>query len=395
MLFAVVQGYAVTSFAFVLASITGFCVETLPVMSSVKNVTRECWYDNVISTTEIRVPHFFLEYLDYICTVFFTVELVIRIIFAPCKATFFRSLMNLIDIMALLPLYVQFVLEFLDWQKCLRSHRAVVELIFILRIIRIFRIFHLVKHYKALKILVHAIRASIQELLMLSIFLVIAMLVFSTIIFYAERPTYGDTRSISSRFQTIPTGFWFSIITMTTVGYGDVYPQTTLGCIMGALCALCGVLLVALTIPVISNNFALFYMHARTRDENARKEEDDDEEAAGEGAEAEKGAEEGRMMDDQVASEHYTIGGKVGGGGGVFKSKSLFRHRLRHSQRHTPHQHQLQHRATIAGGMGITEGVVEAKKRILVSQDSSSTTDESGIMVSSTVSKAVEDSPAK
>ena len=386
-----------TSFAFVLASITGFCIETLPVMSSLQNVTRECWYDKVVTTTEIRVPHFFLEYLDYICTVFFTVELIIRIIFAPSKAAFFRSLMNLIDILALLPLYVQFLLEFLDWQKCLRSHRAVVELIFILRIIRIFRIFHLVKHYKALKILVHAIRASIQELLMLSIFLFIAMLVFSTIIFYAERPVlYGDTRSVNSSFQTIPNGFWYSIITMTTVGYGDVYPQTTLGRIIGALCALCGVLLIALTIPVISNNFALFYMHARTRDENARKEEDEDDDAVGGGSEAGKGAETDRMMVDQVVVEqHHTIGGKAGGGGGGNKSKFLFRHRPRHSQRHSQRQHQLHHRATISGAMDSMEGVVEAKKRILVSQDSSSTTDEKGIMVTSTVSRAVEDSPAK
>ena len=53
---------------------------------------------------------------------------------------------------------------------------------------------------------------------------------------------------------------------MTTVGYGDVFPESALGCAIGMLCAICGVILVALTIPVISNNFALFYLHARTRD---------------------------------------------------------------------------------------------------------------------------------
>lgn len=53
---------------------------------------------------------------------------------------------------------------------------------------------------------------------------------------------------------------------MTTVGYGDVYPSTPVGYIVGTACAVCGVLLVALTIPVISNNFTLFYRHVQSRD---------------------------------------------------------------------------------------------------------------------------------
>ena len=170
------------------------------------------------------------------------------------------------------------VFEVVDPHNCLKNSRTVIEVIFVLRIIRIFRIFHLVKHYKALQILVHAIRASVQELLMLSIFLLIAMLVFSTLIFYAERrcdfdshQELNDTTHCGGMFETIPVGFWWSIITMTTVGYGDVYPVSKMGRVVGAICAVCGVMLVALTIPVMSNNFALFYVHARTR-ENFGKE---------------------------------------------------------------------------------------------------------------------------
>lgn len=212
--------------------------------------------------------HPFLQYLDYVCTAFFSMELIIRIIFAPSKKKFFWSPMNIIDIAAIVPLYVQLFLDLTENYNCLKNQQAVIETIFILRIIRIFRIFHLVKHYKALKILVHAIRASIQELLMLSIFLIIAMLVFSTLVFYAERPggpaLQDDTLT---DFDTIPIGFWWAIITMTTVGYGDVFPHSPMGCVIGALCAVWGVLLIALTIPVISNNFTLFYIHARTRED--------------------------------------------------------------------------------------------------------------------------------
>ena len=122
------------------------------------------------------------------------------------------------------------------------------------------------KHYKALKILVHAIKASVQELLMLAIFLVIAMLVFATLIFYAESPNPMAQSVYEGDFATIPFGFWWAITTMTTVGYGDLCPQTPVGYVVGALCAVSGVLLVALTIPVISHNFSLFYLHARTRE---------------------------------------------------------------------------------------------------------------------------------
>ena len=269
MLIICLQFYAVTSFIFVLASICGFCLETLPQLSVMKNITRECT-PGAIEETRMRKSSPYLEYLDHACTSFFTLELIVRVTFAPNKLRFIRSPMNLIDVAALLPLYVQIILGFTDEHSCLRTNRAVIETIFVLRIIRIFRIFHLVKHYKALKILVHAIRASIQELLMLSIFLIIAMLVFATLIFYAERP-HPLSDSEFADFKTIPVGFWWAIITMTTVGYGDVYPKTAMGSVIGGLCAVWGVLLIALTIPVISNNFTLFYLHCRTRDDINRK----------------------------------------------------------------------------------------------------------------------------
>lgn len=360
-----------TSFAFVLASITGFCVETLSAMNTAKNATRECWYTNVVSTTDVQDPLFLLECLDYVCTVFFTVELVVRVVFAPCKTLFFRSLMNVIDILALLPLYVQFFLEFLDYQECLRSHRAVVELIFILRIIRIFRIFHLVKHYKALKILVHAIRASIQELLMLSIFLFIAMLVFSTVIFYAERPTVYGGKTGGGRFQSIPTGFWYAIITMTTVGYGDVYPETALGRIVGALCALCGVLLVALTIPVISNNFALFYMHARNREEMTKTDD--------------YGREGRRTSGDTETDKRAEEEGKAASGASE-RRKAVFRP----DNRRCSHVRRPVRGVSLPGGLGANRKWSSIKKKVLVRQDPGSATDESKI-----INRVVEESPAK
>nr|KAG5695968.1 hypothetical protein BaRGS_023347 [Batillaria attramentaria] len=257
--------YGVTSFLFVVTSIAGFCLETLPELRpTVANTTEGCEgeEDDKDSYTKVMTSSDALNVLDIVCTVFFTLELILRFIFAPNKRRFVVSLMNIIDLLALVPLYVTVIFQKSDLQACYLNERFVIEIMFILRIIRMFRIFHLVKHYQALKVLVYSLKASLQELLMLFIFLLIGMLVFSTMIYYAERK---DARNPGDMFPTIPMGFWWSIITMTTVGYGDVYPTTLIGYIVGTACSVSGVLLVALTIPVISNNFTLFYRHVQSR----------------------------------------------------------------------------------------------------------------------------------
>ena len=251
---------------FVVLSILGFCLETLPDLRPVNvsldaNSTGRCESKN-ITVNYVLKPNEVLNILDVICTTFFTAELIVRFIFSPNKLKFIRSAMNIIDLLALVPLYMQVILNTEAFKFCYMNERLIFEIMFILRIIRMFRIFHLVKHYQALQILVYAIKASIQELLMLLIFLLIGMLVFATMIYYAERE---DAFNQGTQFSTIPIGFWWSIITMTTVGYGDIAPSTPLGYVVGTCCSICGVLMVALTIPVISNNFTLFYTHVRSR----------------------------------------------------------------------------------------------------------------------------------
>ena len=102
------QTFAMTSFFFVLVSITGFCLETLPELTTMENVTRQCSSDDLVTeTVVIYESHSVLKYIDYVCTVFFSVEFLVRLFFAPSKRAFFRSFMNMIDIAALLPLYLQ------------------------------------------------------------------------------------------------------------------------------------------------------------------------------------------------------------------------------------------------------------------------------------------------
>ena len=125
----------------------------------------------------------------------------------------------------------------------------------VIRVFRVFRIFRLAKHYTGLQILVLALQASARELIFLGMFVAIGMLIFATFIFYAEFKSDGI-------FLSIPESFWWAIITMTTVGYGDAAPVSGWGYFVGSICALCGIVTIGLPIPIIATNFKIFYDYA-------------------------------------------------------------------------------------------------------------------------------------
>ena len=126
-------------------------------------------------------------------------------------------------------------------------------------IIRILRLFKLTRHSPGLKILIHTFKASSKELTLLVFFLILGMVIFASLVYYAERLHANPTND----FKSIPEGLWWAVVTMTTVGYGDMVPKTYAGLIVGSLCALSGVLVIALPVPVIVSNFSMFYSHTQ------------------------------------------------------------------------------------------------------------------------------------
>ena len=190
-------------------------------------------------------------------------------------------MINVIDFIATMSFYSDMILQ------RLAADIENADILDFFSIIRILRLFKLTRHSRGLKILVHTFKASAKELFLLVFFLVLGIVIFASLVYYAERLQANPRND----FKSIPEGLWWAIVTMTTVGYGiynnypssfrirfifnlitlgDMVPRTYAGMLVGALCALAGVLTIALPVPVIVSNFTMFYSHTQAREKLPR-----------------------------------------------------------------------------------------------------------------------------
>lgn len=200
-------------------------------------------------------PHIAFFFVESICNAWFSFEIIVRFSVSPNKFEFVRAPVNIIDFIATMSFYSDMLL-----QK-LASGIDDADILEFFSIIRILRLGKLTRHSPGLKILMHTFKASAKELTLLVFFLVLGIVVFASLVYYAERLESNP----GNDFTSIPQGLWWAIVTMTTIGYGDMVPKTYLGMLVGALCALAGVLTIALPVPVIVANFARFYSHTQAR----------------------------------------------------------------------------------------------------------------------------------
>ncbi|XP_069094437.1 voltage-gated potassium channel KCNC4 isoform X2 [Pleurodeles waltl] len=260
------------SLFFILVSITTFCLETHEAFIVERNVTEMVAVGNTTESLVVREVETepVLTYIEGVCVLWFTLEFLVRIICCPDKLLFVRNMLNIIDFVAILPFYLEVALSGLSS----KAARDVLGFLRVVRFVRILRIFKLTRHFVGLRVLGHTLRASINEFLLLIIFLALGVLIFATMIYYAERigaSPKDPSGSAHTHFKNIPIGFWWAVVTMTTLGYGDMYPQTWSGMLVGALCALAGVLTIAMPVPVIVNNFGMYYSLAMAKQKLPKK----------------------------------------------------------------------------------------------------------------------------
>ncbi|XP_076863988.1 A-type voltage-gated potassium channel KCND3-like isoform X2 [Brachyhypopomus gauderio] len=235
--------YYVTGF-FIAVSVITNVVETVPCGSTPNQKDVPCGERYTVA--------FFC--MDTACVMIFTVEYLLRLFAAPSRYRFMRSVMSIIDVVAILPYYIGLVMT---------DNEDVSGAFVTLRVFRVFRIFKFSRHSQGLRILGYTLKSCASELGFLLFSLTMAIIIFATVMFYAEKG------SSSSKFTSIPASFWYTIVTMTTLGYGDMVPKTIAGKIFGSICSLSGVLVIALPVPVIVSNFSRIY-HQNQRADKRR-----------------------------------------------------------------------------------------------------------------------------
>lgn len=260
------QIVALISVTFILLSTIGLALNSIAmtqeIQKSVANLSNSInrtsrYKDHLFGSSENTQYH--LDNLELSCIIWFTIEYVVRFTVAPYKCRFLKSPMNIIDLIAILPFYVS---------KALDSLTAISKVVQVFRLLRVLRVLKLARHSIGLQALGYTVRRSYKELGLLMMFVAMGVLIFSSLAYFAEKDE-KDTR-----FESIPATFWWAIITMTTVGYGDMSPTTAWGQVIGSGCALCGVLVLAMPIPIIVNNFAEFYKDQMRREKAVRRQEE-------------------------------------------------------------------------------------------------------------------------
>lgn len=208
------KSFAVFIQVLIVISVITFSIETLP---------------NLKPQTKV-----ILNSIEVFCVIVFTLEYLARIYVADNKPKFIFSFFGLIDFFAILPFYLSFGVD-------LRSLR-------VLRMFRLFRLLKLVRYNKAMR---HFTKAMIlaKEQIILFMGVTLVLIYFAAIGIY-----YFENEAQPEHFSSIFDSLWWSIVTLTTVGYGDVYPITVGGRVFTFIILLIGLGIVAIPTGIISSS---------------------------------------------------------------------------------------------------------------------------------------------
>lgn len=205
--------FALSVQALIIVSLISFSIETI----------------SNLSVQTLRV----LRMVEVVTVALFTVEYLLRLYVADKKLKFIFSFYGLIDLLAILPFYIARGID-------LRAIR-------VFRMFRLFRIFKALRYGKAIERFMLAFKSIKEEMILFLITITILVYLSSIGIYYCESKVQPEV--FSSVFQSL----WWSIVTLTTVGYGDAYPITAAGRLFAALVMLMGVGIVAVPSGLIAS----------------------------------------------------------------------------------------------------------------------------------------------
>ncbi|KAL4221186.1 Potassium voltage-gated channel subfamily A member 2 [Mactra antiquata] len=204
-----------------------------------------------------------LVYIDFVVLGFFTADLLLRVLCCPSIRRYFLSMINAIDALVVLSAYALIIINNLKTDE--KYEDTNVDLLEIFQVLRVVRLMRIVRDVIGFKVLTFSLRVTVKDLSVLLLYLTVAVLIFANFIFFVES---------REQIESVPVGWWWAISTLTTVGYGDVVPRSLYGRIIGGLCAISGVVMISVAIPVVVKTFILLYAYAVLYKKSLHKPED-------------------------------------------------------------------------------------------------------------------------
>ena len=186
-----------------------------------------------VSTLQEAHHKFFIN-AEWFFTIAFTLEYLLRVFTAPRPMKYMTSFFGIVDLLAILPSYMGL---FFDQTTFLLTIRA-------LRLLRMFRVFKLGRYIREAAVLVRALQLSIRKIIVFFGAVLTLVLILGSLLYMIEGEENG--------FTSIPQSIYWAIVTITTVGYGDIAPATVLGKILASVAMLTGYSIIAVPTGIIT-----------------------------------------------------------------------------------------------------------------------------------------------
>lgn len=176
-----------------------------------------------------------LTAIEWFFTILFTIEYVLRLWCIGKPRRYATSFFGLVDLMAVLPTYISLILPGTRYLQVIR----------ILRVLRIFRVLKLVQFTVEAQVMVRALRSAFRKITVFFATVMTLVVIFGSVMYIVEGEAHG--------FTSIPRSIYWAIVTMTTVGYGDISPQTAVGQTIAAVIMLIGFTIIAVPTGIVAS----------------------------------------------------------------------------------------------------------------------------------------------
>ncbi len=175
--------------------------------------------------------------LEWAFTIFFTIEYVLRLLSARRPLKYAKSFYGIIDLLAIVPTYLSFFIIGTQYFLVIRAFR----------LIRVFRIFKLAQFLNEGEVITTALKRSKNKIFVFLLFIVLMVVIIGSIIYFIE----GGTPN--SKFTSIPRSVYWAVVTITTVGYGDISPVTPIGQFLAAIVMIMGYGVIAVPTGIVTS----------------------------------------------------------------------------------------------------------------------------------------------